>query len=433
MLNILRILFFLFTASSIRIWAKDGSNEEACKNNIALIKTLERAGVIQDRWYLGKSPADLKKKRDLLGIRSEELGARIATLDLLLKEAPKDQSRGQECQEKSLRLIENLKEYANFALGKADGLGKFLSGWQSKVTYTQSPTPKPEISSNQSPKGIKNCGNSCYINSSLQFLLASNLLKEKIKSSSTNNKIAKATAGFFQGENDQNSTPTTLMDLAGKLHTSVSDEVPSLKGSGQQDAEEFLSAILSVFAITAPVQEKTILYKNSEKKIRPIKKDKLGFISLGIHKETTLADLLNNFSATEKVAEPDNQLIWDDLTNSKSDYFTKEIYLTEPPPKELFIQLKRLVFGEKINTKIMFPNNQKIDTSIFENKSKKYPYNIIATVIHRGSHQGGHYFAYIKKANQWYKCDDDKVSLVDYSEVKNVSDTGAYLILLQKS
>ena len=50
-------------------------------------------------------------------------------------------------------------------------------------------------------------------------------------------------------------------------------------------------------------------------------------------------------------------------------------------------------------------------------------------ISHNGSGVGGHYIAYVKVKNNWYKCDDAQVSLVKEGEQ---IDPNAYILFYKR-
>lgn len=56
-------------------------------------------------------------------------------------------------------------------------------------------------------------------------------------------------------------------------------------------------------------------------------------------------------------------------------------------------------------------------------------YSLFALVEHTGSLNFGHYVAYVKVLNEWYKADDSIVTKVDKREVLNRE---AYLLFYQQ-
>lgn len=54
-----------------------------------------------------------------------------------------------------------------------------------------------------------------------------------------------------------------------------------------------------------------------------------------------------------------------------------------------------------------------------------YEYNLLSVVVHIGDMESGHYLAYCRQGEQWFKFNDDKVCLVDETEVLGAD---AYLL-----
>ena len=58
-----------------------------------------------------------------------------------------------------------------------------------------------------------------------------------------------------------------------------------------------------------------------------------------------------------------------------------------------------------------------------------YEYYLVALISHIGSIEGGHYVAYIKHNDKWYKCDDSFICEVEEEDVKNAQ---AYMLYYAK-
>ncbi|KAF8821236.1 putative Ubiquitin carboxyl-terminal hydrolase 3 [Cardiosporidium cionae] len=92
------------------------------------------------------------------------------------------------------------------------------------------------------------------------------------------------------------------------------------------------------------------------------------------------------------------------------------------PPRILLIQLKRFsADGSKLPYRVDFP----INDLIIPNCNTNVAYVLIGVVQHRGkSGKAGHYISFVrrkrKSSTTWFKCDDEKVVLVDEMEVRNM-------------
>eukprot|EP00045_Choanoeca_perplexa_P008254 m.76033 g.76033 ORF g.76033 m.76033 type:complete len:143 (-) comp14420_c0_seq2:134-562(-) len=59
-----------------------------------------------------------------------------------------------------------------------------------------------------------------------------------------------------------------------------------------------------------------------------------------------------------------------------------------------------------------------------------FDYTLFGVVTHIGTMQQGHYIAYVKQQDQWYKCDDATITMASRAEVLS---TQAYLLFYIKS
>eukprot|EP00742_Colponemidia_sp_Colp-10_P020387 GILJ01023747.1.p1 GENE.GILJ01023747.1~~GILJ01023747.1.p1 ORF type:complete len:388 (-),score=29.25 GILJ01023747.1:68-1078(-) len=58
-------------------------------------------------------------------------------------------------------------------------------------------------------------------------------------------------------------------------------------------------------------------------------------------------------------------------------------------------------------------------------------YELFSVVIHTGTTDYGHYYAYVKKAGKWFRCDDSLVREVNFSMVRSEG-RGAYILFYRK-
>jgi len=99
------------------------------------------------------------------------------------------------------------------------------------------------------------------------------------------------------------------------------------------------------------------------------------------------------------------------------------------PPKVLVIGLKRFQFNffrmDKINRPIQFPEN--LDLKPFLSNPEPCNYKLYGVLVHAGaSLRSGHYFSFIRGANNfWYRMDDSSISQVSWN---NVEQQKAYML-----
>lgn len=103
----------------------------------------------------------------------------------------------------------------------------------------------------------------------------------------------------------------------------------------------------------------------------------------------------------------------------------------------------------KINSKFEFPmqlNMKKYKTSTTEEENNKnLLYELVAVMVHSGTANGGHYYAFIKDIykNLWFKFNDDVVTQVCEDEIQNTfgdssagrpsSSGNAYMVIYRNS
>ena len=59
-------------------------------------------------------------------------------------------------------------------------------------------------------------------------------------------------------------------------------------------------------------------------------------------------------------------------------------------------------------------------------QSKKSVFKLKGVVIHSGTSIGGHYYSIIKFGEDWYRFDDEKVTKLDFDELKSLSYGGKF-------
>ncbi|MGL5263419.1 MAG: ubiquitin carboxyl-terminal hydrolase [Candidatus Rhabdochlamydia sp.] len=90
-------------------------------------------------------------------------------------------------------------------------------------------------------------------------------------------------------------------------------------------------------------------------------------------------------------------------------------------PTYLAIQFARFSHDErgpsKIHTLIIDIPEQLDTTSLAIKDSSLGKYELTSFIVHSGTLNSGHYIAYLKKEDQWIKCDDESTSYTDKSDV----------------
>ncbi len=75
----------------------------------------------------------------------------------------------------------------------------------------------------------------------------------------------------------------------------------------------------------------------------------------------------------------------------------------------------------KLNTAVEYPEQLRL--------SAEEDYELYGVVSHYGSGVGGHYVAYVRVAQRWYRCDDSRVG---FAADRQFIDSNAYLLFYRK-
>lgn len=146
-------------------------------------------------------------------------------------------------------------------------------------------------------------------------------------------------------------------------------------------------------------------------------------------KDINIYDCFELFTETEKL-EGDNK--WKcDKTNQYYDASLKKIFWKFP--NILIVSFKRFDnFGRKKNIKIDFPLNSLDLTKycIGYDKHKSY-FDLYGICNHVGNSNSGHYFSYCKNQNnKWYEFNDEIVKEIDQSKIVT---NNAYVLFYKKT
>jgi ubiquitin C-terminal hydrolase len=292
------------------------------------------------------------------------------------------------------------------------------------------------------PPALQNCGNTCFLNASIQVLYHIPPLT-KLLETQGNNPYPDNSASFFywnlikKFEETQNPNNPSIFTCEpqlglGKLDKS-SFELMEFSCGSQQDATEFmwkfldqlieknneLKSMIEVLfkfnlmsSIKCPALPNLVEYES-------ITKDPALHLTLETKKNNTiyssLNDCLDNFFSFEKLDDPQN-FYNDPRTNQPRSDCTKKLSI-ETSPEILMIGLKRFEFitathSNKLDHSIQIPFTLDM-ASFVKNSRQENTYELIGAVIQGGGIKSGHYWAYVQDlSGQWYKCDDASITKV---------------------
>ncbi|RSH95407.1 hypothetical protein EHS25_000494 [Saitozyma podzolica] len=256
---------------------------------------------------------------------------------------------------------------------------------------------------------------------------------------------------FEEFYNDDKSPFGPVTMLYSMWHASA-----ELEGYGQQDAHSFFLAALDQIHAHARGQMSScncIAHQTfagsllslvscskcstTSTTIDPILDVQLDFPAETPTEGLTLAGMLRRFCAPEKVGEVGKGYECDSCGGGSGVVATRKLMLRKLPPV-LSFQLKRFAHNAT-STKVELPVRftSKLDMRPYvdpgttanettdgtdENPSDTLPdslfsYDLFAVVTHEGKLDNGHYWADVRSGDEWWHCDDDKVTPTTLSAV----------------
>uniref|UniRef100_A0A5F8AF10 ubiquitinyl hydrolase 1 n=1 Tax=Macaca mulatta TaxID=9544 RepID=A0A5F8AF10_MACMU len=248
--------------------------------------------------------------------------------------------------------------------------------------------------------GLRNLGNTCYMNSILQCLCNAPHLADYFNRNCYQDDINRSNLLGHKGEVAEEFgiimkalwtgqyryiSPKDFKITIGKINDQFA-------GYSQQDSQELLL-----------------------------------FLMDGLHEDLN-KDCLRLFSKEEKLT--DNNRFYCSHCRARRDSL-KKIEIWKLPPV-LLVHLKRFSYDgrwkQKLQTSVDFPlENLDLSQYVIGPKNNLKKYNLFSVSNHYGGLDGGHYTAYCKNAarQRWFKFDDHEVSDISVSSVKS---SAAYIL-----
>ncbi|KAJ4976270.1 hypothetical protein NE237_001376 [Protea cynaroides] len=314
---------------------------------------------------------------------------------------------------------------------------------------------------NGPPLGLKNLGNTCYLNSVLQCLtytapLANFCLKNQHSSLCDSTSVAdrKRDCPFCVLEKRivRSLSIDLPLDAPSKIQSCLRIFAEHFRFGRQEDAHEFLSYVINACHNTClrlkKLQQQQCRKENEfcngasagggggsivkeifggalQSQVKCLscetesnKTDEIMDISLDLFQSNSLKDAMQRFFQPE-------------LLDGSNKYQCEKCKKLVPARKQmsilkapniLVIQLKRFegIHGGKIDRPIAFDDVLVLSSYMCKASQDPCPeYNLFGTIVHSGySQESGHYYAYIKDAiGRWYCCNDSHVSLSTLQEV----------------
>lgn len=209
----------------------------------------------------------------------------------------------------------------------------------------------------------------------------------------------------------------------------------------QEDSHEFLRALLSTLVMNGHNKELSSLFDGLLESAvtfqscghTSLTRDRYMDLSLDISHDNvmTLPDALGEFTKTEML-DCDNKVLCDKCGEKQQ--VSKGLRLATAP-SILVCHLKRFAIDHygrprRLHKHVKFPSRLEIGEYMSRvNKSTPPPYDLVGVLVHQGrSCASGHYLAYVKSGDEWFKTNDSVVTKVD---VATVMSQQAYILLYE--
>lgn len=323
------------------------------------------------------------------------------------------------------------------------------------------------------PLGLRNLGNSCYLNSVLQCLtytppLANFCLRNHHSSSCT----------FMNGSNsstclfclvEKRIARSLSVDLVSespaRIHSCLTLFAKHFRQGWQEDAHEFLRYVIEAcnnvcvklhkFLSASKLRTRQDSQKLAKEEPRTVVKDIFGGVlqsqvkclsckaesnkldemmdlSLDVFKLSSVKDALCRYFQPE-VLDGSNKYKCEKC--KKLTAARKQMSVSQAP-NVLVIQLKRFenFFGGKIDRHISFEEDLELYSHMCrESQDQRPEYLLYAVIVHAGySQDSGHYYSYVKDIHgKWFCCNDAHVTSVSAKSV--LSEKAYILFYVQKT
>ncbi|KAM6180833.1 ubiquitin carboxyl-terminal hydrolase 8 isoform 2-T2 [Erethizon dorsatum] len=286
--------------------------------------------------------------------------------------------------------------------------------------------------------GLRNLGNTCYMNSILQCLCNAPHLADYFNRNCYQDDINRSNLLGHKGEVAEEFgiimkalwtgqyryiSPKDFKITIGKINEQFA-------GYSQQDSQELLLFLMDGLHedLNKGQFKSTVQCLTCHKKSRTFEAFMYLSLPLASTSRCTLQDCLRLFSKEEKLT--DNNRFYCSHCRARRDSL-KKIEIWKLPPV-LLVHLKRFSYDgrwkQKLQTSVDFPlENLDLSQYVIGPKNNLKKYNLFSVSNHYGGLDGGHYTAYCKNAarQRWFKFDDHEVSDISAASVKS---SAAYIL-----
>ncbi|MDR2677760.1 MAG: hypothetical protein LBB26_04365 [Puniceicoccales bacterium] len=294
------------------------------------------------------------------------------------------------------------------------------------------------------PVGIPNVGSNCYVASMLQLMFQNRQLCDavaelctKVPRESNYQKLLHSLNDILLHlQNGEGPCPKALI----QNFLQIGKDIGYIKADGQDDSTvlrmSVLSALEELFTGEQPpeilaLKDKLLCTFYESRSVESLEPDgRPGRVYANISQEVKNEIIVSpNMGSLEAGLEQHygfEELIGDNRYEYEGGYVDARVgtEIWGQPPATLTVKIGRVSSNtrgvQKNTARCTFPEIIDLGKFMTSPKEESRRYRLNAVIAHGGSSAGGHYISFVKRGDQWFRCDDGSVSRASWSDIKKL-------------